>query len=64
MKDAEEREFNFSEKPQPSPEALAAIVDLVDMIDGKGKHQTHTRQQVGRCIICSCGARAQGRLKR
>lgn len=39
-----------------------AIQDLEDMRLGVGKHAGHSRTQVGRCIHCSCGDRAQSFL--
>jgi hypothetical protein len=40
------------------------IRDLNDMLIGEGNHKGHKARQVGRCVICSCGVRAQGRLKK
>lgn len=40
------------------------IQDLNDMLNGRGRHEGHARKQVGRCVYCSCGVRAQGRLKK
>jgi hypothetical protein len=43
---------------------LDIVRDLEDMVAGQGAHAEHTRRQAGRCVVCSCGARAQGRLPR
>jgi hypothetical protein len=40
------------------------IENLNDMISGLGIHSTHTQKQIGRCVVCSCGDRAQGRMPR
>lgn len=40
----------------------ARMRDLRAMIAGVGAHEGHTRRQIGRCVHCSCGVRAQGRL--
>jgi hypothetical protein len=34
---------------------------LDDLLAGTGEHEGHTREQVGRCVYCSCGQRIQGR---
>jgi len=41
---------------------LNSMRDMVDMLTGTGIHVDHTREQIGRCVYCSCGARVQGRL--
>lgn len=41
---------------------LAKLADLVSVLDGSGPHVGHTRQQIGRCVHCSCGTRVQGRI--
>lgn len=41
-----------------------AIQNLVDMLAGEGAHTGHKRRQVGRCVLCSCGIRVQGRLSK
>lgn len=47
----------------PDPAKLAATIeDLGDMVRGRGRHAGHKQRQVGRCVICSCGVRAQGRI--
>lgn len=40
----------------------AAIADLTDMLAGRGAHADHIQEQHGRCVYCSCGKQAQGRL--
>lgn len=40
----------------------AAITDLVDVLRGTGRHAEHRREQVGRCVHCSCGTRVQGAM--
>ena len=40
------------------------VQDLNDMLNGEGRHEGHKRKQVGRCVYCECGVRAQGRLKK
>jgi hypothetical protein len=40
----------------------AKMRDLRAMVAGIGAHAGHTRRQIGRCVHCSCGARAQARL--
>lgn len=47
----------------PSPaETAAALIAVADLVNGTGEHESCTRQQVGRCVYCSCGQRFQGRL--
>lgn len=48
--------------PEQKAAVLAAIADVSAMITGTGRHAEHTRKQVGRCVYCSCGLRAQGRM--
>jgi len=36
--------------------------DSYEVLTGTGAHADHERQQVGRCVHCSCGVRLQGRL--
>lgn len=55
------------DNPPPLPAEAAqmaadALADLADLLRGTGEHAQHTRQQVGRCVYCSCGQRYQGRL--
>lgn len=38
------------------------LIDLADVLRGTGAHAEHERRQVGRCVICSCGIRVQGRM--
>lgn len=40
----------------------AAIRNLEELLAGTGAHAEHTRKQVGRCVLCSCGTRVQGRM--
>ena len=40
------------------------VQDLNDMLNREGRHEGHKRKQVGRCVYCECGVRAQGRLKK
>lgn len=42
---------------------VAALKNLAEMLAGTGAHADHTREQIGRCVHCSCGARAQGTLR-
>lgn len=54
-----------------TPEEIAAFKAAVikhlalieGVLDGTGEHVDHTRKQIGRCVYCSCGVRAQGRMK-
>jgi hypothetical protein len=50
----------------PTPRQVAAIQshaqDLSNILTGRGRHAAHTRQQIGRCVYCSCGQRAQGKM--
>lgn len=43
---------------------LDHVRDLEDMLAGRGAHVDHERKQIGRCVVCSCGARAQGRAEK
>lgn len=43
-------------------QAAKALQDIYDMLHGYGRHEGHTREQVGRCVYCSCGLRVQGYL--
>lgn len=43
-------------------DVLAAFADVVDVIYGEGEHADHIREQHGKCIYCSCGARVQGKI--
>jgi len=51
-----------------TPEQLAAVADWVNELAevqlSAGRHAGHTLRQAGRCVICSCGYRYQGRLPR
>lgn len=48
---------------QPGPPKIALqLQDLADMLNGEGRHAEHTQRQLGRCVVCSCGTRVQGRL--
>ena len=38
------------------------IADLMDVLAGTGRHADHSREQIGRCVHCSCGTRIQGRM--
>lgn len=40
------------------------IADLTDMLNRQGRHADHSQEQLGRCVYCSCGLRAQGKLAR
>ena len=52
-----------AEDPRPERSALALqLHDMADMLDGVGRHATHTQRKVGRCVVCDCGTRVQGRL--
>lgn len=42
--------------------AGAYLTVIYEVITGTGDHAEHTREQVGRCVYCSCGTRAQGRM--
>lgn len=49
--------------PEPGRATLAEqLKDLANMLAGIGRHADHTRSQAGRCVVCSCGVRVQGRL--
>jgi len=51
------------EDPRPERSQLALqLHDMADMLDGVGRHATHTQRQLGRCVVCDCGTRVQGRL--
>jgi hypothetical protein len=59
-------------RPEPlTPEEEAALrqagaahlVDLYEVLTGTGKHADHEREQIGRCVFCSCGTRVQGRME-
>lgn len=63
MEHAQEREFDFRMNMTLPKDVSSIIQDLDDMVNGKGDHADHTRKQIGRCILCSCGVRVQGRLK-
>lgn len=39
-----------------------AVKDIADMLYGRGAHEGHTLRQIGRCVYCSCGTQAQGRI--
>ena len=47
---------------QQSLAYVAAIQNLQDVLTNSGTHADHTARQVGRCVLCSCGTRVQGRL--
>jgi hypothetical protein len=53
---------NPAPAPSPAADVAAAVADLADVLAGTGRHAGHERRQVGRCVHCSCGARAQGRM--
>lgn len=36
------------------------LAELTAVLAGTGGHAGHTREQVGRCVYCSCGTRVQG----
>ena len=42
----------------------AEVNDLHSILLGIGAHAEHKRRQVGRCVYCSCGKRAQGRMSK
>lgn len=42
--------------------AMAYLNDLGAMLNGTGRHADHKRSQIGRCVYCECGLRAQGRM--
>jgi len=43
--------------------AAEYVDDLLEVLTGIGRHADHDRQQAGRCVVCSCGMRVQGRLE-
>lgn len=47
-------------EPPPSSTLAEQLQDMANMLMGIGRHATHTRQQAGRCVTCSCGLRVQG----
>jgi hypothetical protein len=47
---------------EQAAEMQTYIQDLNDVINGEGRHTEHFREQIGRCVHCSCGRRAQGRM--
>jgi hypothetical protein len=54
---------NPEQATQQPPATLAEqLQDLANMLTGIGRHADHTRRQAGRCVVCSCGVRVQGRL--
>lgn len=53
----------YQDNPQPGRVTLTEqLQDVGDMLAGAGRHADHERRQVGRCAVCSCGVRVQGRL--
>lgn len=48
--------------PLNAQEEVRVLSDLMDLFGGTGAHLGHVREQVGRCVHCSCGSRYQGRL--
>lgn len=64
-RDKRERELAARERKgqvNPSHSFEEQMKELNDMVNGEGRHALHTQRQIGRCVHCSCGARAQGRL--
>lgn len=60
-------------KPRPEPLTPAAedalkraaaefVNDIYEVLTGSGAHAEHEQRQIGRCVLCSCGVRVQGRL--
>lgn len=41
---------------------VAWLNNAADVLRGTGEHADHEREQVGRCVHCSCGVRVQGRM--
>lgn len=53
-----------TEQPDAAKRAIAAYLDdMAAMMQGTGQHEDHEQHQVGRCVVCSCGMRVQGRLE-
>jgi len=48
--------------PEQDQAVADFLQDLYDATEGKGAHEGHTLEQVGRCVYCSCGLRWQGTL--
>jgi hypothetical protein len=48
--------------PVTREQAAAAVTGLYEVLTGSGAHADHGREQVGRCVHCSCGTRVQGRI--
>lgn len=49
------------ELQKPGPTLAETLQDLSDMLAGIGRHADHVRTIAGRCTVCSCGVRVQGR---
>lgn len=47
--------------PSPPDTLAETLQDMADMLSGIGRHADHTREIAGRCTVCSCGLRVQGR---
>ena len=45
--------------PEKVREVTDYVNDLYEMIAHTGRHADHDQEQVGRCLYCSCGKRAQ-----
>lgn len=56
------RRQQASGPPVTRQQAAAALGDLYEVLTGSGAHADHAQEQVGSCVRCSCGTRAQGRL--
>ncbi|MGH7606550.1 MAG: hypothetical protein ACREME_04340 [Gemmatimonadales bacterium] len=46
---------------RPPATLTEQMQDMADMLAGIGRHRDHTREVAGRCTVCSCGLRVQGR---
>lgn len=44
-------------------ELLQSLQQMSDVLRGAGEHAAHDREQIGRCVFCSCGARVQGEMR-
>jgi hypothetical protein len=49
--------------PTTQEQIIAALDNAAALLAGTGAHAGHTREQVGRCVYCSCGDRVQGRMR-
>lgn len=43
--------------------AAQFVNDSYEVLTGTGAHAGHERRQYGRCVVCACGLRVQGRME-